>query len=244
MAETASFAWSLVLEQTAIVLGASVGGWVLVFLGTVCGQTNEIAIGRRHLFLSSLAALVLGVGAIGCLALEALVMRRIVWPHLGVLLPLLELVSCMLSMCLGSHACFRWVQFVLQSAAIVMNVLSIALEDVQVQCLEAGTCVTSAGSAAGWSLSQLYLLRWFRLTCCIASVWLVLGSGFLLITLGACWPRYSPRLFSADHPLSQLPERSGREHRRADAQGVSTALARIEASKRRKHLRAGSPSMV
>jgi len=234
MAESGALVWTSFLEQLSIGLGAAVGGWTVFFVASVCFQTNEIHIARRHIFFTNIASLLLAVAVLGILVLEVQTLRRLVWPHLGVVLPALHLLVTILGVCVNSHVCFRWVQLLLQPVGVVMHALAAAQESVQAACLESGTCMTTAGPAAGWTLYHLYVLRWFRISACMAAVWVVLGSGFLSVVLGWCWPRYTPRLFSAEHPLSKLPARKGREHRSADAQGVAVALRRAEGARSRR----------
>lgn len=240
--------WTPFLEQLSIGLGAAVGGWLVVFMGTICCQSNEVFIARRQIAVTNVASLLMAVSCVGVLVLEVLVLRRFDWPHIGMALPILQLVLTALSACVNSHVCFRWVQLLVQPVGIVMTTLAAAQEDVQITCLEKGTCLITVGPAAGWSLQQLYQLRWFRIATCMAAVWIVLGSGLLLAALGCCWPRYTPRLFSSEHPLSSLPARRGREHRTAESQGMAVALRRAQQAKiptastrnqRRRHLGRG-----
>lgn len=241
MAETSNgdLVWTPFLEQATLSFGAAVVGWVLAFVAAISCQTNEIAISRRLIRMTNGASLVLAAACLGVLVMDAMTLRRLNWPHLGLVLPILHLVLTMLSACVNSHVCFRWVQLVLQPVALVMHALAAAEESVQAACLEKGTCITTAGAAPGWTLTQLYQLRWLRFVACMASLWVVLGSGYLAVSLGWCWPRYSPRLFSAEHPLSALPVRKGREHRAAEAQGTTTALRRAEAAARVRAHRGG-----
>ncbi|KAA0152380.1 hypothetical protein FNF27_01648 [Cafeteria roenbergensis] len=231
-ASSGALVWTPFLEQAALSLGSAVVGWALAFVAAISCQTNEIAISRRLIRITNGASLVLAAACLGVLVMEAMTLRRLSWPHLGMVLPILHLSLTMLSACVNSHVCFRWVQLALQPVAIVMHALAAAQESVQADCLENATCVSTAGAAPGWSLTQLYQLRWLRFVACMASLWVVLGSGYLAVSLGWCWPRYSPRLFSEEHPLSALPVRKGREHRTAEAQGTTTALRRAEAAAR------------
>lgn len=180
----------------ASVLGAAVGSFVLGLVGLMCGSTNEVRIARRAVLWVRIACVFEVLAWICVLATEIRQprIRRIEWPHFGLLLPPLAISVTFVALFVNSHPIFRWVALLSQPFFVSTSGMASATVWLRTQCLQSGECLARPSEALSeievWVLLVSYLLAGF----CATQV--ILLTGYLQAALGACGLRYPARLLS------------------------------------------------
>lgn len=195
--------WTRSSADTVTVFASAIVSFLVIFVVAVYRVTNEIIIARRCIAWARVAIFVTIVCYCIDINIESSSPQRILLPSLGVIRPIMGLVFAFLAFFVSSHPIFRWIVVLVQPLYVASDIYFAATLRVQIDCRDAGTCLTDAG----FSTKQLKVYEVSQYVACFFQLWLVLVTSYLLIAMGACRSRYPVRLFSMWKPLSQLPPR-------------------------------------
>jgi hypothetical protein len=184
-----------------ITFGASVLSFVAIFMVLVHNLTNEVVIARRCIMFARAAVLAIVVCHGIQLSLDSLDDSPIGLPSLRMVRPIAGLVLMFLAFFVSSHQIFRWLVVLFQPLWVVSATYTAATWAVELACRDADTCLKQSG----YSRAQVQELLDLQYASIFFEIWLILGTVYLLICMGACHSRYPVRLFSITKPLSQVP---------------------------------------
>lgn len=188
-------------EKLVGVFIGSIATFMLIFVGIMWKQSNEVVIARRAIWWVRISYAILLACAALQICFEAEIAQSLTFPMYGGARPTAHLLVIFMGFFVNSHHCFRWLTIMAQCVFIIFDTFSVAHIDLQLQCRSNGTCE----STDGWSVMDLTVIQVRHYVALWFEIWTVLITAYLMFVIGICWPRYPVRMFSSSQPLSVLP---------------------------------------